>query len=483
MGTDGQDSPGVVAPPVVSSAEKRKFMSDMARRDLLAFTLANDERYEPSRFHHFLASTIQNSIMGIGPKRLIVSVPPRHGKSRMCVREAASFLLGVRPTTEIAVASYSSQIPIRESKAIRWRLQYGNQYRALFPNTSLVYGSSSAREWRTAAGGRFQAVGMSGGLTGEGVDLLVIDDPHKDRAEADSQRMRDRAWDWYVSTASTRMSPNGVVIVIATRWHKDDLIGRLTSPEYVESLSEFESEKFKVINLRGISDGDTDPLGRKQGDALWPQRWPTQALRAKRAAMGSFEYSALYDGEPVDREANSEIIKNLNFCDIGEVPRNLERVRSWDLAVTDNRTSDFNAGARGCYDKAKDIFYIIDMYQKRSRWHETRTRIGKIADQDGPGRIRIEAIGAFQSLFEEVRADRKGKDIVTMYQPDTNKMIRANPWLAKIEAGKVFIVRGDWNQKFITELTEFPHGAHDDQIDAVSGLYEMLARPTRLLFA
>lgn len=470
----------------LTPAVKRQIATHKARTDLLAFVCACDSYYDPAPFHARLARLVQDAMVNRLHKRVIISVPPRFGKSRMTSIEAPAFLLGHHPTKEVVVASYSAGLSIKASKAVKRRVKESRRYAELFPDTKIRFGDDGSEEWSTTAGGRFQATGIGGQLVGTGVDVMIIDDPYKNRQEAESKTMRDRVWDWFLSTAFTRLSPDGVIVVVATRWHKDDLSGRLTDPERIEELRDAGSmeEEFKVMNFHAMSKGAGDALNRPEGESLWPSRWTSKRLKAIRAALGLYEYSSLYDGEPSERESNEAILKSLHFIDPNEVPAGMEQARSYDLAVTDGESSDFNAGARGGFDRASGRFYITDMHHKRSRWHVTQQDINRNGDMDGLGsRIRIEAVGAFESLFEIVRKDRMGKNILSMVKPTTNKFVRASPWLAAIEAGLVYVVRGAWNRNFLDELVLFPNGKHDDQIDAVSGLWEMTAKRQPLLYA
>lgn len=471
----------------------RDALVDRARNDLLAYMLACDPNYAPSRIHVKLAGILQETLRGKGPKRLIISMPPRHGKSKMVSEEVPSFFLGHNPGKSVGLCSYASSLSAKASRAVRRRVVGSQIYRGLFPRTQIPHDASRQDKWETTLGGGFQAVGIGGGFTGHGADLLIIDDPHKDRAEAESPVRRENVWDWFVSTASTRLSPDGIVLVISTRWHMDDLIGRLTNPKYVEAIRESgqNEEEFVFLNYKALSEGAGDPLGRPEGASLWPERWTAEKLRGIRARVGSYEWNSLYCGDPRSRASNDEVIKKLVFIEPHEVPEHLRKAcsRSWDLATSDKQDNDYVAGAQGAYEfrapaSGGDRFFITHMARFKSRWLGTKEQIGMYGDRDGQGsRIRIEAVGQAEGLFDEVKKARLGKNIVTCYKPTADKVTRSLPWIAAAEAGQVFVVKGDWNADFIEELRYFPNSAHDDQIDAVSGLWESVSKRQKLLIA
>ena len=357
--------------------------------------------------------------------------------------------------------------------------------RQLFPNVQIRDDESGAQQWATRQDGGIQAVGVNTGIAGFGADLLIVDDPFKDRKEAESPVARQNVWEWFTSAALQRLSPDGIVVIIMTRWHVDDLVGRLTNPKYTAELADagFHDETYRVFNLPATCRDDVnDFLCRKQGEALWPERWTERILAAKKIAAGSYEYSAQFDGDPRPRGANTGITDKIQWIESKDVPKDLEQVRTWDLAVTNTESSDWNASARGGYHRTTDTFYITHIYRRISRWLGTKAAVKDFGDRE-LGRIIIEAIGGFDGLFDEVRLMQSGKNVVQASKPSTSKESRAWPWLAHMEAGKVIIVRGEWNTDLLDEINVFPMGTHDDQVDAVSALWEFTKNRKPLLYA
>jgi len=408
-----------------------------------------------------------------GEKRLIVNMPPQHGKSRAVCEEFVSYLLGHDPSQDIVLAGYGMDLPVKNCKRLRARIQ-SSTYRTLFPKTMLSEDTRTQTFWTTSEGGGVRAVGIGTGLTGNRATTLIIDDPHKDRAEAESSTIRAKVWDWYASTAMTRLAPNSTIILIMTRWHEDDLCGMLTSSQHVDDLLErgHDDQVFRVVNLPALCEDADDLLGRKIGESLWPENKDEKFIASRKSVLGDYEYNALYRGNPISRGGNIVNLDQIGYVSRKDLPEGVEFVRSWDLAATTKKTSDYSASALCGYDKTEDVFYVADVFRRRMNWHETKTTIGSYADRER-NRLGIEAVGGFITAYEQIKAERMGRNVVQSISVSKDKLARANGWLSMIDAGKFRMVRGDWNYEFIDELRAFPDSKHDDQVDAVSLGYEM----------
>lgn len=317
-------------------------------------------------------------------------------------------------------------------------------------------------------------------------NCIIIDDPHKDRAEANSEAQRNRVWEWFTSTATTRLAPNGVVIVIQTRWHKDDLIGRLTDPKRVKEFTDagFTDMNFEVLSLEAICENPaTDPLGRQMGEALWPEKRGVRELAIKRKEIGNFEWNSLYQQRPNPPGGNVANIHLIKTIDFSQLPKGLRKVRGWDLALSNSTRADFSCGALGAMD-AEGNLYLMHMDRKRRLWPEQKKAIVSYAEREAVGgEIAIEAVSAFKIGASELRTELGGKTSVKEFTPLTDKLSRAQPWINKIDAGQFYMVEGLWNQDFLDELEQFPVGSHDDQVDAVTVMYSSLKRERRLVLA
>ena len=356
-------------------------------------------------------------------------------------------------------------------------------YLSLFP-AILDPSAQRLKSWRTLAGGSYFATGVGGGATDRGADIFIADDLTKNRDEASSPTQRDKVWEWFMSTAMTRLSPNGVMVVISTRWHEDDLIGRLTNPERLRQFREhgLAEESFEVVSLEAICENpETDPLKRELGQALWPEQWAVERLEAAKLQIGPYEFAAQYQQKPSPPGGNLVDYRKINIIGREQVPPDLRLVWGWDLASSTKTQGDYSVGAFGGTDKAGNL-YLVNINRGKRAWPEQKRVILQCAELNGEGSlIGIETVATWAVALEELKSAVAGRFIVKGFTPNKDKVGRANPWLAKVDGGMFYMVRRPWNQDFMHELEQFPNGAHDDQVDAVSVLWEMVRKRQKIL--
>lgn len=251
-----------------------------ARSDLLAFTQYTFSQYQAAPHHRRIARTLEAVERG-EIDRLIVTMPPRHGKSEGVTIRFPAWALGRNPKRQIITACYNADLASGFGRSVR-NIVKTPAYGQIF-DTKLARDSQAANRWGTIAGGAYIAAGVGTAITGRGADIFIIDDPLKDRAEAESELRRQAVWDWYTSTAYTRLMPGGAVIIVQTRWHEDDLAGRLLDHQAKGG------DQWHRLDLPAIN-------GR--GEALWPERYPVSALNRIKAAIGPRDWSALYQQTP-----------------------------------------------------------------------------------------------------------------------------------------------------------------------------------------
>lgn len=400
-----------------------------------------------------------------GNARIILSVPPRHGKSQLVSRFFPAWRLGVMPDRKIILCSYEAEFAASWGRSARGLLaEHGHLF-----GVSVSKSSSAADRWDIEGreGGMITA-GVGGAITGRGGDV-IIDDPVKNYEEAHSETYREKTWDWFTSTAYTRIEPNCSCFVIMTRWHQDDLAGRIK-----ERLTH---ENWQVIRFPALAT-ECDTLGRKPGEALWPERFSAERLDIIRKTLGSYQFSSLYQQSPTPAEGGMFKREWLSHF-VDAVPVSAKRVRYWDKAATEGG-GDPSAGV--LMSAADDgLFYVEDVtsgqWSSRARnriIYQTaeldETRCGKrnyqvwVEREGGSGGKESAEISVRELAGFDVHAD-----LVT-----GSKESRARPFAAQCEAGNVRIVRGEWNRRYIDELAAFPTGTHDDQVDASSGAFNKL---------
>ena len=224
-------------------------------------------------------------------KRVMLFYPPRHGKSVLCSQRFPSWFMGRNPKSEFIHSSYGGELAASFGRRLRNLMLRGGPHQEVFPNSELSGDSKSVNLWHTSEDGVYCAAGVSGPITGRGADCIVIDDPVKNREEADSEIMRARTWDWYTNDLYTRLHPGASIIVIMTRWHEDDLAGRLLEAQANGG------DQWHVLHQPAIT-GEVDSENPDDGDALWPERYPTPVLKGIRQNVGARAWQALYQGDP-----------------------------------------------------------------------------------------------------------------------------------------------------------------------------------------
>lgn len=427
--------------------------TDPSRLPLLDFIKVISPRYDPPRHLGPLLELLDQAERG--PVRGVVSVPPRHGKTETLLHAFAR-RLRQRPWETIAYASYAADVAHSKSRLARdYAIKAGVQLRG---------DSAAVHEWRTPAGGGMLATGIGGPLTSHGAHLLVVDDPFANRQEAESAIVRQHVHEWFTSTAMTRVEPGGSVLVVHTRWHGDDLAGRLGQGITPDRQP---SEKWPVVNLPAISDA---------GAALWPERWPADALSRKRAEVGEYDWWSLFQGQP--RPRGGAI-----FGDPGRYSdSNLKDARlviGVDPAASEKTHADYSVAVvlaitgRGSEMRA-DVLEVV-----RGQWEIPRlvSVLRELQARYQRAPLVVEAVGGFRAVPQMLRSvDPKLR--VTEVQPATDKFIRAQPVAAAWNGGRVRVpFAGPWVASFLDELQSFTgiRDPHDDQVDALAHAWNYAA--------
>jgi predicted phage terminase large subunit-like protein len=389
-------------------------------------------------------------------------VPPRHGKSELATIRFPVWFLQKDPTRRVIVGGYNASLAARFSRKAR---EIANGKLAISDDRN------AANDWETDEGGGLRSAGVGTGVTGFGADLIVIDDPVKSREEAESSVYREKVWDWYTNDLYTRLEPNGAIILIMTRWHHEDLAGKiLASPD---------GGNWAQITLPALADKD-DPLGREIGEALCEARYSrTQLENTRDRVLGSYAFEAMYQQNPSPREGNMFKHDWIRYVD--RVPDGAIKVRHWDLAAS--TTGDYTVGVLMA--KVDEKYYIEHVCRFRATPGERDTLIKATTIADGYDvQVSIEQEGGSggKAQVETIMRQLVGYAVDPLRE-SSNKVLRADGIAAQMEIGQVSLVRGEWNRDFIDELMAFPVGTHDDQVDGASGAFRRLSRmETELLF-
>lgn len=463
---------------------EREEMLDRARSGILNFTLTTKPTYQINWHNKALARKLNDFEKG-KIKRLMVFMPPRHGKSELVSRRLPAFILGRNPDAKIISATHTASLSSAMNRDVQ-RIIDSPSYREIFPDTQL-----SGENVRTMADGSFLrnsnefeivghqgayfCAGVGGAIAGRGGDFLLLDDPIKNQEEADSQVYRDALWEWYASTFATRLEKDGAILITLTRWHEDDLAGRLLKL----AKEDPEADQWEVINFPAIKESTEirfDP--RPEGEALWPWKYPIEALKKIRATGGSRNFNALYqqrpsseEGDLIKREWTLKRYKKLP--DLGERNRWDELLVSADLRFKDDkRTGDyvvFQAWAR----LGSQAYFLGE---RRGRWGftESLTEFTKICAGTPIGKFKptlklVENKANGPALENVLKTKISG---IVLVEPDGSKTARVNAVTPLWEAGNVWLPDDSLYPEIdaiIEEWVSFGPGcAFDDRTDTMS---------------
>ena len=444
----------------------RRLETELASAAFWSFLGYVSPGYDRQWFHTLIAEKCQALVDGtLGVSRLMIFVPPQHGKSEIVIRKFPAWCLGRWPSMKVVGASYSADLALQFSRAIQ-RTMESDLFKELFPGT-LIGGKGvrglvrNADYFETAEGGFYKAVGVGGSLTGTPVDLGIIDDPVKDAMEAWSETYRERVWEWYTDVFLTRLHNHSKQLLIMTRWHEDDLAGRLLAQE---------PEKWTVVSIPAIREDMGDPTDpRTLGEALWEERHSLERLREVEARSPR-TFAALYQQRPSIVGGNivrREWFRNVKPADFSRIHGGEPVVFFLDTAYTDKTSNDPSGIIATC--KIGGDLYITHAAKVNMKFPDLIRFIQDYVLAHGYTRrstIRIEPKANGLSVIDQLK-ETTGLNVVATPSPKDSKETRLYAASPTVEAGRVVIVDGAWNEQFIDEVCSFPSKQHDEYVDVL----------------
>lgn len=412
------------------------------------------------------------------PRRLLVTMPPRHGKSELCSHWTPVWNMALRPWQRVVLTSYEAEF------AREWGYKVRESVRNYYPilQASVVEDTKAAHRWKTKAGGGMITAGVRGPITGKGGHILICDDPIKNAEEANSPTIRDAIWEWYKTTFITREEPirdpmdETVVILIMTRWHEDDLAGRI--------LESDGAEFWRHIDLAATcEDPALDPLERPKDAALWPEKWDELKLANKKLEIGPYAYAALFQQHPAPVEGQGINRMWWRYYEPGkdDCPRIDEFdqiIQSWDPTFKDVASADFCVGQ--VWGRLGNECYLLDVWRDRANLPATLNAIRAMCEKWPRARpILVEETAVGPAICDTLE---KEFGYVARINPRGQKHVRlhwgTNNAAAVIERGQVYLPRGghlisadgktDLVKELVKECAAFPNAKNDDLVDAMS---------------
>ena len=427
-----------------------------------------ESMFKDARHHRAIAKALEQITKG-KIRRLIVTLPPRHGKSEMVSRRFIPWLLGKDPYKSIIFATYNEDFA-QDFGADCRSIMSTPQFKQVFPKFQFRKGGASKSRIQTENGGMGVFVGRGGSITGRGGDVLIVDDPIKDSVEAMSPTLRETLWSWFTQVFMTRlMTERSKVVIVTTRWHEDDLVGRLTDPSNPHYTQE-ECSKWKIINLPAFA-RENDPLKRAEDEVLWPERFNKDFLVAQRN-LDPRGFSALYQQRPSPEDGDLFQRENIQYYEKRNLPKNLKIYAASDHAVGIDKTRhDLTCLLIVGVDEEDDI-YLLDCWWARQPTDVVVKAMLGFMTKHRPliwwaekGHI-TKSIAPFlrKRMFETSTHCR-----IEEVAPVANKVQRSQSMIGRMAMKKVYFPKvSSWGGKAIDELLKFPNSRHDDFVDTLS---------------
>lgn len=429
------------------------------------------ETHVPEKHHRLLLNKLQEVAEG-KITRLMVFMPPGTAKSTYTSKIFPAWLMATQPRCQIIGASNTALLANDFSVEVNAMLERHQHELGTKPT------SIRADKWETDNGSSYYSVGVGGTVTGFRADYLIIDDPIKSAQEAYSEASRASVRKWYNGDAYTRIKPTGAVIIMHTRWHVDDLAGQLLEEQRGD---------WHILNLPAIWDREEDEpswpdgMGRKQGELLWPSYHNEDFYRRARKTLGERDFSAMYQQSPTVADGSLVQVNNIKAVDLREVPEAVDTVRAWDIASTERmgtKSPDYTVGTLWQRNKSGG-WTVLDVVRQQSNPEQVEALIRKTAEADGPS-VRIslpQDPGAAGKIVASHFTRMLAGYNVRATTESGSKLVRATPMAAQMNAGEVKLLRASWNKEYLEELSMFPGGRNDDQVDASSRAFSELIEP------
>jgi predicted phage terminase large subunit-like protein len=446
---------------------ERRRTAQKCRDDLIEFCKAIQPDYKVGKHHRKLANMLM--AMAEGKKdRICVNIPPRHGKSQLVSIYFPAWYLGKFPDRKVLMVSHTTDLAVDFGRKVR-NIIDTDAYRSIFPTVSLAQDSKSAGRWNTSEGGEYFACGVGSALAGRGAHLLLVDDPHSEQDVLNGNfEVFDKAYEWFTYGARTRLMPGGCIGLVQTRWHMDDLTGRVTRDMTQNELA----DQYEVVEFPAILEVE-DENGEILEKALWPEWMPLEVLHKTKASMPVFQWNAQYQQNPTAEEGAVVKREWWRWWKDERPPLCEYVIMTLDAAAEKNTRNDFTGiTVWGVFknEEEDDFMQIIllNSIKDRVEFHGLKElAMEKYTDWE-PDAFIVEKKSSGTPLYQEIRRMGIPVQEYTPHRGTGDKLARLNSVADIIKSGMVWVPETRWAEELVEEVAAFPFGSHDDLVDCTT---------------
>ena len=449
---------------LVDELSNRKYKTKVVD-DLIAFCKHMQPDYKVGKHHRMLANLLMDIEQG-HKDRICVNIPPRHGKSQLVSIMFPAWFLGRNPNKKVMMVSHTTDLAVDFGRKVR-NLISTDEYKEIFPTVALAVDSKSAGRWNTNMGGEYYACGIGSSIAGRGADLLLIDDPHSEQDVINGNfEVFSKAYEWYTFGARTRLMPQGRVAIIQTRWHMDDLTGRV-----IKDMAQNErADQFEVVEFPAILEVTNKKTKKKEQKPLWPEFFDLDALLRTKASMPTFQWNAQYQQEPTAEEAALVKREWWNMWMADDPPQCEYVIMSLDAAAEKHNRADYTALTTwGVFLNEETNDYniiLLNSIKQRMEFPELKELALEEYKFWEPDSFIVEKKNSGVALYQEMRRMGLPVSEYTPHRGSGDKLARLNSVSDIVASGLCWVPPTRWAEEVVEEIAGFPFMSNDDLVDS-----------------